>query len=148
MHAHSSGLEHALSDSVGFALAQLCGGFRAHVDAALRELGLFVGQEQALLHLWKQDGLTQKELVERMRCSPATISNMVGRLEASSLIVRERDAQDARLARLHLSDAGRALEEPVRRLWDEAEAQLMAGFTVEERLLLRRLLLQARANLR
>jgi DNA-binding MarR family transcriptional regulator len=133
---------------VGYALAQLCGAFRTHIDAALRELGLFVGQEQALLHLWKQDGLTQKELVERMNCTPATISNMVGRLETSSLILRERDAQDARLARLYLSDAGRALEAPVRQLWNEAEVQLMAGLTAEERLLLRRLLLQARANLR
>ncbi len=144
----SSDSQPITTNSIGFALAQLCGSFRAHIDAALREHGLYVGQEHALMHLWEEDGLTQTQLVERMGCTPATISNMVVRLESSGLVMRKRSVEDARIAQVFLSKQGRALETSVRTLWTRAENEMLAGFTTEERLLLRRLLLQARDNLK
>jgi DNA-binding MarR family transcriptional regulator len=144
----SSDFQSIVTSSVGFALAQLCGAFRSHIDAALREHGLYVGQEHALMHLWEKDGLTQTQLVERMGCTPATISNMVVRLESTGLVMRKRSEEDARITQVFLSKEGRALQTPVRALWKRAEDEMLAGFTTEERLLLRRLLLQARDNLK
>jgi DNA-binding MarR family transcriptional regulator len=144
----SSDSQSIATPTIAVALAQLCGAFRSHLDAALREHGLYVGQEHALMHLWDEDGLTQTQLVERMGCTPATISNMVVRMESSGLVQRKRSAEDARITQVFLSQEGRALETSVRALWKRAEDEMLAGFTTEERVLLRRLLLQARDNLK
>lgn len=133
--------------SISFLLGHICKTHRTLANDALTELGLYVGQEVFLHSLWEQDGLTQSQLVEQMCVQHATISKMVDRMEKTGLVTHQADAEDSRVTRIFLTEQGKNLEEPVRDIWDELEAQLVGGLSTEERLLLHRLLLQVSHNL-
>ena len=108
---------------------------------------LHVGQEILLMHLWEQDGRSQSELADLMEVEPPTLTKMLNRLEKSGLLERQRDQTDARIFRVYLTEAGWALQEPIQHMWRELEARTMAHLTLEERIVLRRLLMQIRRNM-
>lgn len=137
----------AIEETVGFAVAQLCKVHRQSVERAFASLGLRAGQEMTLLALWAEDGLASSQLAERMGVEPPTATKMLQRMEAVDLIRRADDPQDARVTRVYLTEKGKALEQPVRAAWNEVEQRAMAGLTLEEQLLLRRLLLHVRHEL-
>lgn len=100
-----------------------------------------------MLQLWEQEGLTHSDLVERCRVEAPTISKTLQRMEALGVIACRHDVRDARVSRVYLTEYGRQLREPVERLWNQIDEVSVAGLTMEERLLLRRLLLALRENL-
>ncbi|MEA2523741.1 MAG: MarR family transcriptional regulator, organic hydroperoxide resistance regulator [Thermomicrobiales bacterium] len=136
-----------IEETTGYALARAGHIHRWRIEAALRHLGLHVGQEMVLLHLWGAEGPTQAELAERLGVEPPTLTKMLGRMEQAGLIVRRRDESDARCARVYLTSAGRALEEPVHLAWCQVESRAFAAMTPEERADLRRILAAVRDNL-
>jgi DNA-binding MarR family transcriptional regulator len=136
-----------ITETVGFAIALCCKAHRGATDAALREIGLHVGQEMILLQLWCMEGMTQTQLAERLGVEPPTVTKMLQRIEQDGIIERRPDPEDARVSRVFLTERGRALESEVERTWRFVEARAVAGLTDEERLLLRRLLMHVRANL-
>ncbi|HXF64379.1 MAG TPA: MarR family transcriptional regulator [Caldilineaceae bacterium] len=138
---------HESAQSLGYLLAQICKTHRNRISQALASLDLHAGQEIVLFHLWGRDGVTQSELAESVCLQPATVTRMLGRMEQSGLIVRHPDPEDQRISRVCLTPAGRALEQPVIAAWEAVEQEMMRHFSLEERLLLRRLLLQLYANL-
>lgn len=78
----------------------------------IRPLGLTTGTFPALLELWENDGLTQKQLVERLDIEQATMANTLSRMERDGLIRREKDRDDGRVQRIKLTDRARALRDP------------------------------------
>ncbi len=138
---------HQTPESIGFLLTQINKTYRALMAGRLSDLGLHPGQESLLCQIWQQDGLTQGELAERLGVQPATVSKMLSRMDSAGLIAGCRDAADARITRLHLTEAGRALHQPIQEAWNDVEERMLAGFTMEERVLLRRLLMAILANL-
>jgi DNA-binding MarR family transcriptional regulator len=136
-----------IEESVGFTLAQLCKAHRNYMDAALSALGVHVGQEMILMQLWQAEGVTQTQLVGNLCVEPPTVTKMVQRMERDGLIERRADPEDARVSRVYLTDRGRALRSAVEAAWKTAEVQMIAGFSAEERILARRLLIQMRRNL-
>ncbi|MBK3568000.1 MULTISPECIES: MarR family winged helix-turn-helix transcriptional regulator [unclassified Streptomyces] len=93
---------------------------RSLADAAMRRHGLHVGQNHLLAVLWERDGATPGEVAAALHVTTPTVVKMADRMTASGLLTRRRDDRDNRLVRLWLTDAGRALREPV-----EAERQLI-----------------------
>ena len=97
--------------------------------------------------LWRQDGLTQSQMVERMCVQPPTVSKMLDRLERAGLVERRSDAEDSRLLRVYLTEQGHRSQRAVRDIWKNLEQQITEGLSVEERIVLRRLLLHVHENL-
>lgn len=120
---------------------------RALVNSALTEMNLHIGQERLLMELWQEDGLTQTDLAFRLCIEPPTLTKMLGRLEKTELLEKRRDESDARICRIFLTDKGRAFQKPVTELWLDLEAIVLAELSLEERLLLRRFLIQIYDNL-
>jgi DNA-binding MarR family transcriptional regulator len=133
--------------TVSFLLAQVCKAHRSSAEAMLNEVGLHAGQEMFLMRLWAQEGQTQSQLAGDMCIQPPTVNKMVSRMEAAGLVRREDDPEDSRISRIHLTDQGRAVIAQVQTVWGELETQTLANLTPDERVLLRRLLLQVQANL-
>lgn len=106
---------------------------RAVADAGMRRLGLHLGQNHVLALLWEQDGRTPGELAAALHVTTPTVVKMATRMSASGLLARRRDDHDNRLVRLWLTDAGRALREPVERDRQVLEEQLTADLTDAER---------------
>ena len=138
----------AYSETVGFNLVKMCKMYFNYLNTRLSEVGLYEGQHHTLLQLWESDGLPQAELTKRLGVEPASVSKAVERMENAGIVQRRPDPEDARANCIFLTAKGRELEEPVRRILAESEDQLLANMSTEERLLLRRLLLQMRENLK
>jgi DNA-binding MarR family transcriptional regulator len=113
----------------------------------LTEIGLHPGQEMILFRLWEADGLTQSELVEQLCVQPATVTKMLNRMVKNGLVERRGDPQDQRISRVYLTDQGRELQKSIEDAWDKLEQYTVATLSLEERVLLRRLLLQVQDNL-
>jgi MarR family transcriptional regulator, organic hydroperoxide resistance regulator len=76
----------------------------------LETLGLTYPQYLVMLVLWEQDDVLVKEIGERLYLDSGTLTPLLKRLEASSLIVRTRDNGDERQVRITLTREGRALK--------------------------------------
>ena len=149
MHAKgatSAGV-YPIRENTSFVLAKVCKAHRAYVGALLAEHGLHVGQEMVLLELWQEDGLRGGELAVRLGVEPPTVTKMLRRLEGCGLVERNQDPADARSFRVHLTEKGRGLEEPVARCWTQAEQTALAGLSPGERRTFRKLLVRVRSNL-
>ncbi|MCH7586883.1 MAG: MarR family transcriptional regulator [Chloroflexi bacterium] len=140
--------QEAITESTGYLLAHVCKTHRNKAGELLAAIDLYVGQEMFLLQLWQRDGLSLSEMAELVHVQPATASRMVGRLEAEELVKRRQDSEDGRVSRIFLTLKGRELREPVLDVWEELETISMANLTADERILLRRLLLQVYQNLK
>ena len=136
-----------IGETSGYLLARVCKAHRGGVGAALAELGLHVGQEMVLSHLWRQDGLIPSELAERLGVEPPTVTNTLSRMEKAGLLERCRDPGDARCTRVYLTEKGQELREPVERRWEAVQKRAFAGITAEEEALLRDLLVKIHGNL-
>jgi DNA-binding MarR family transcriptional regulator len=97
--------------------------------------------------LWKQEGLTHSELAANLHVKPATMTKMVQRMEKAGFVERKSDPDDHRVSRVYLTDTGRNVQTQVKQVWRTLEDETFAGFTMEERVLLRRFFLQMRENL-
>ena len=137
----------SVEETTGYLLAKVCRAHRGSVGALLSGLGLHVGQEMVLLELWKADGLKGSELAERLGVEPPTVTRMTRRMESCGFVERRPDPSDARSFRVHLTEKGRTLGEPVAHIWREAEKKTLRGINPEETLVLRRLLVRIRENL-
>ena len=137
----------ALEGTIGYLLVGVCRAHRNRAAQALGRVGLYVGQEWILLHLREREGLTHSELAETCAVEAPTMSKALQRMEKAGLVARRVDAADARVSRVHLTERGRALCEAVDAIWAELEERTAADLSLEERVLLRRLLLQVERNL-
>jgi DNA-binding MarR family transcriptional regulator len=136
-----------IGETTGYLLARVCKAHRGGVGATLTELGLHVGQEMVLSHLWRQDGLTPSKLAERLSVEPPTVTNMLSRMEKAGFLERCRDQGDARCTRVYLTEKGRKLREPVERHWEEVQERAFAGITADEEAFFRAMLVKIYANL-
>lgn len=137
----------AIEGTIGYLLRQACKAYRVEFRAALAGSALHVGQDMALLELWKRDGLGLGELAGRLFLEPSTVTRMLRRMEEAGFVRRRRDVQDARVFRVYLTEEGRALEGTVRRHFEEIERKALEGLSAEEKAVLRRVLPRVHANL-
>jgi len=77
----------------------------------LESMGLTFPQYLIMLVLWEHDGLTLKELSNRLRQDSGALTPVVKRLEAAGLVTRRRSAEDERNLSIELTPAGRTLRD-------------------------------------
>jgi len=106
---------------------------RAVTDVAMRRHGLYPGQDKLLAVLWAHDGATPGEIAAAVNVTTPAVVKMAGRMVAAGLVTRRRDDRDNRLVRLWLTDAGRALREPVEAERKLIEEKITEGLTETER---------------
>jgi DNA-binding MarR family transcriptional regulator len=135
------------SESIDFLLAQVCRLHHSRARTLLEEFGLFRGQPPLLFALWEKEGLTHSELAGHLHVQPATITKMIKRMGRAGFVERSQDAEDQRVSRVYLTDAGRNIRGAVEGVLRELEEHTFAGFSSEDRALLNQLLLRIRHNL-
>jgi MarR family transcriptional regulator, organic hydroperoxide resistance regulator len=120
------------SPSIGYTIVQLCRTHRAAVGSRLATLGLHPGQEVILMQLWREDGQSQKQLAQRMRVQPPTVTKMLQRLETSGIVERRESTTDARSVRAFLTQRGRDLEPQVQAIWTDMDHRTTANIPSAE----------------
>ncbi len=136
------------AESLDSLFAQICRLKHARIHTLLEALGLYRGQPAVLQALWEQEGLMHTELARRLEVQPATITKMLQRMEKAGFVERRPDPDDQRVSRVYLTGAGRAVRADVQQVGRRLEEEAFAGFTLDERVLLRRFFLHVRENLK
>ena len=113
----------------------------------LRDLKTHPGQCGMLWVLNKHDGVSQKELAEKMRITPPSITVMIRKMEAEDLIEKHQDEKDQRIARIYITEKGRKIAENMDDALHQLEKEAFANMSEQEIMLLHRLLLQMKENL-
>ncbi len=72
-------------------------------------LGAWPGQIPIMLCLLEEDGIIQKELVERTRVEQSTVAEHLERMERDGLLYRERGDTDKRKVRIYITDKARRM---------------------------------------
>jgi MarR family transcriptional regulator, organic hydroperoxide resistance regulator len=134
-------------ESIDFLLANISHLHRTRADQLFESLGLYRGQPPVLRALWQQEGLTQTELAEKLKNTPATVTKMLQRMEKTGFIQRRPDANDQRVSRVYLTEAGRSVKNKLETIFQTLENETFNGLTTEQRALLREFFIQIRQNL-
>ena len=61
------------------------------------------GQYMYLIHLYKNDGLSQEELTEILNIDKATTAKSIKKLETEGFVMRVKDKNDKRINRVYLT---------------------------------------------
>jgi DNA-binding MarR family transcriptional regulator len=103
-----------LGNQLCFAIYSTAHTFNRVYKPLLDKLGLTYPQYLAMLVLWERDGLSVKEIGERLFLDSGTLTPLLKRLEAAELIKRTRSTEDERQVLIALTARGQALQEKAR----------------------------------
>lgn len=110
----------------------------------LENTGVYPGQLGLIFELYNSNGQSQRELCDALSVKASTITVMIKRLEKTGLIERKQDENDKRKCRIFITGEGRKICEDLKKINDQIEYECFEGFTIEEKVILRRLLIQVR----
>jgi DNA-binding MarR family transcriptional regulator len=112
----------------------------------LHSYGLTPIQHLVLEALWDEDGLTVGEIGKRLVFDGATLSGVLDRLSAGGWVLKQSDAEDKRMLRISLTAKSKDLKPKLTAVRNETNKELLARFSLEEKVLLKRLLRDIQAD--
>ena len=113
-------------DRLGFLMVTLTRQWRRFVEEQLAASGLTDATWTPLLHLraWG-DGVTQKELAERVGLDSSSLVRLLDILEGKGWLERRADVADRRSKRIFLTSEGNAAVDHIRTTMLEAERSML-----------------------
>lgn len=139
----------SLADAAGFALETFLPyrlsvvanrASRLFADRYSAEFGLSIPEWRVLAVVGRFGGLSATEVVERTAMDKVKVSRAVRLLLDRGLLARGEDSLDRRIQRLAMTAAGRRLHAAIVPRARALEAEILAGFSPEERAALHALL--------
>ena len=106
----------ALDKQLCFALYSASLAMTKMYKPLLAPLGLTYPQYLVMLSLWEEDGQSVSALGDKLALDSGTLTPLLKRLQAQGAITRERDTADERRVIVRLTDAGRQLKIPARKI--------------------------------
>ena len=89
-------------------------------------------QYGVLACLWGKSHATPKQIAEVLSLETSTISGVLDRMQKKDLIDRVINKEDRREVQVLITEKGKALEEPISRIIDEVNEQVLRSFSEEE----------------
>ncbi len=121
--------------------------FFDRINEELERIGVKRGYHQIIMHLAREDGKSQYELVKKTHFKASTISVALQKMEADGLVVRKTDCEDARQVRVYLTELGKELDDKIREKFDKTEKILLKGFSTEDEEKIKFYLMKMRENI-
>ena len=119
--------------SAGFLINHTARLFAKGLLERITPLGITIGQFPILLELWEQDGVTQRELLQKLDIEQATIANTLNRMERDGLIIRKKHPSDARSQQIWLTAKGRSIRDAAYGAANDQNEQALSPLTMAER---------------
>jgi MarR family transcriptional regulator for hemolysin len=137
-----------LRESLAFLLVRTALRLRLLGNTMLQEAGFDITVDQwgILNLLWEADGQTPVELARRAGKDKPNVTRLLKILEDKGLVSRHPDAQDRRSHRIHLTEAGTALKEPLLDIGAQCLGKACQGLSNEDVATLKVLLNHVHAN--
>ncbi|MBE9534545.1 MAG: MarR family transcriptional regulator [Proteobacteria bacterium] len=135
-----STLPKQLSECTVFLLAKAYQRAHGEFKKLLKPYGLTNIQHLVLESLRHEPGATAAEIGKLLVLDKATLSGVIDRLCESEWIVKKSDSGDSRVQRVYLLDKSLEIAEKISEKRHEFDEALLTDFSIEERVLLKRLL--------
>lgn len=122
-------LKYCLDESLGYLTARVSKSILRQIGISLGENSLPVTPEDFtfLVHLWNENGISQKSLGQSMQREKTTVAKLAARIESRGLITR-KPGSDGREKRLYLTESGLAVmsevTQVVQEILNEAEGAI------------------------
>jgi len=116
-------------------------------DEFMQPHGLTRAQWWVLANLIRHDGLTQRDLAERMEIGAVTMSGLIDRLEAQGWVKRKDDPKDRRVKRIWLTTKAEDIRPTVARGANQLNRMSLKGLDNEQIESLVEMMRQIRTNL-
>ncbi len=143
-HAEEDVPTQSLDESIGFLLNETSRLSRRLLYGRLASRGIRGGSWYVLRVLWEGDGVTQRELADRLGMTQPSTLEMLRSMERDDLIRFERDSLDKRKTRVYLTTRARDLKVPLLHLAEEATQVVVQRLSQPEQVALRILLRNVR----
>jgi DNA-binding MarR family transcriptional regulator len=147
MNEKTPGISFPLKDSAGYLLRMTHRSFARAVQAEIAPRGVTIGMWYFLRILWEEDGLTQRELSQRIEMMEPTTATALRNMEERNLVRRVRNPTDKRKVNIYLTEEGRALREVLLPYARQVNDTALAGVSDADVACFRRVLGQMRVNL-
>ena len=98
-----------LKNQLCFAIYETASEFTKLYTTVLQPFGLTYPQYLVLLALWEKDGVTVKDLGEKVNLGTGTLTPMIARMEGNGWLRKERSVEDERKVFIFLE--GKAYEQ-------------------------------------
>ena len=90
------------------------------------------GAGKLLRILQENDGMSSRELADRMGIRPASLTEMLNRLEADGILTRQPDPADQRRNRIFIQEKGDALLKKMKAVRQMERERINHSLTLEE----------------
>ncbi|MFE4713923.1 MULTISPECIES: MarR family winged helix-turn-helix transcriptional regulator [Paenibacillus] len=104
----------------------------SYYQKVVNPFDITVEQWEILVVLWETEGITQKELAERLQKDQTNVARMLFKLEKKGFVHRVTHELDRRALRVYLTDKGREVEDEIMEPSLEAYLKTVEGLTEEE----------------
>lgn len=123
-----------IEDFLGFRLQQTAWNARGQFQKVIRhmELEITLEQAQVLLSLYKNEGISQIRLAEKVFRGRTNITRIINGLAERKLIMRQRDKIDKRCFRIYLTGTGRQILDRLIPVLTRANQRLIEGVGKQE----------------
>lgn len=135
-------------ESFSHIFMQLAHAHFIRTNTYFEKLGIHPGQSKLLFILKKTNGISQREIADKLEVKASTIAVMIKRMEKTELIERKEDENDQRISRIFITNKGLEICDQVTEIIEKMEKECFLNFTSEEKIVVRRLLIHMRDNLR
>ena len=113
----------------------------------LENLDLYPGQPKMIRILSQNDGMTKKDLAERLSVASPTITKMVERLEKNGFVYSKKDDHDKRITKVFLDSRGWEVLKELKAFTEEITKVYLKGLSDEEIDLFLKLMDKVNANI-
>lgn len=135
------------TNSIGYLTRIAFRAFSRALEVRTAPHGVSSGQWRFLRVLWREDGLTQRELSARVGMREPTTVIALKSLERSGFVIRQKSLEDRRKAHVFLTPEARALKAVLLPAVSDVNAIALAGLTDSEIRVLRKALTVVGRNL-
>lgn len=118
--------------SPGFLANFMARKFAAALQHEMQGLGMAPAQFMVLAEMLDGDGLTQRQLVERLEVEQATMANTLARMERDGLIERRDSPEDRRARQVFVTPRGEKLRDQALEMAMRVNARAVSGLSEHE----------------
>ncbi len=121
-----------LDRSLGFLLHDISRLLRRRFDARARALELTRAQWSVLIHLYRNEGITQRALADILEVEKITLCRLLDRLEEAGWLERRAHPNDRRAKCLYLTEKIHPVQEQMCAISQAVRNEAYAGMSPQE----------------
>lgn len=147
--SEASALEEILpfEASIGYQIRATHRQIQSYLQTKIEPYGVTLGMWYFLRVLWNADGLTQRELSQRVGTMEPTTLIALRSMQRAGFVFRKRNKKDGRKVNIFLTSKGRALQSELLPLARQVVDDAAAGLADDERKMLLKLLAAIQKNI-